>query len=113
MTAVSLFASKKIYRISLQFASERRKDAQLATTYFIRQERKCSFHGRLHEATKSNIFKLSFQKVDLDGLRLENTFVGKSKDSLDPVAPDLVAADVIQTFGPFVKYYVEQMTSPS
>ena len=39
------------------------------------------------------------QKVDLDGLRLENTFVGRSKDSLDSVAPDLVAADVIQTFG--------------
>ena len=51
------------------------------------------------------------QRVDLDGLHLDNTFVRRSKDSLDSVAPDLVAADVIQTFGPFVKYYVEQMTS--
>jgi len=45
------------------------------------------------------------EKVDLDGLQLGKTFVGKSKDNLDPVTPDLVAADsVIRTFGPFVKY---------
>ena len=50
------------------------------------------------------------KKVDLDGLQLGKTFVGKSKDNLDPVTPDLVAADVIRTFGPFVKYFVEQMT---
>ena len=50
------------------------------------------------------------KKVDLDGLQLGKTFVGKSKDNLDPVTPDLVTADVIRTFGPFVKYFVEQMT---
>ena len=51
------------------------------------------------------------QKVRLDVLQLDKTFVGKSKTNLDPVAPDLVVADVIQTFGPFVKYFVEQMTA--
>ena len=50
------------------------------------------------------------KKVDLDGLQLGKIFVGKSKDNLEPVTPDLVAADVIRTFGPFVKYFVEQMT---
>ena len=44
------------------------------------------------------------QKVDLDGLQLGKTFVGKSKDNLDSVTPDLVAADVIRSFGSFVKY---------
>ena len=53
------------------------------------------------------------KKVDLDGLQLDKTFVGRSKANLDPVAPDLVASDVVQIFGPFVKYCVEQMTSAS
>jgi len=35
------------------------------------------------------------KKVDLDGLQLGKTFVGKFKDNLDPVTPDLVAADVM------------------
>ena len=43
------------------------------------------------------------KKVDLDGLQLGKTFAGKSKDNLDPMTPDLVAADVIHTFGQFVK----------
>ena len=34
-------------------------------------------------------------RVDYDGLE---SFVERSKESLDPVAPDLVVADVIQIF---------------
>jgi len=55
-------------------------------------------------------FQFLSKKVDLDGLQLGKTSVGKSKDNLDPATPDLVAADVIHTFGLFVKYFVEQMT---
>ena len=50
-------------------------------------------------------------RVDFDGLELDKSFVGRSKENIDPVALDLVAADVIQTFGPFVKYHVKEMTS--
>ena len=35
-------------------------------------------------------------RVDFDGLELDKSFVERSKESLDPVAPDLVVADVIQ-----------------
>ena len=52
-------------------------------------------------------------KFDLDGLELDKSFVGRSKENLDPVAPDLVAANVIQTFGPFAKYHVKELTSTS
>ena len=45
-------------------------------------------------------------KVDFEETELDQTFVGKSKDKLDLVSADLVAADVIQTFGPYVKYLV-------
>ena len=37
-------------------------------------------------------------RVDSDGLELDKSFVERSKESLDPVAPDLVVADVIQIF---------------
>ena len=52
-------------------------------------------------------------KIELDGLELDKTFVGRSKESLDAVAPDLVAAIVVQTFGPFVKYYVQEIIPTS
>ena len=50
-------------------------------------------------ATKCDISRVLSEKVDLDGLQLGKTFVGKSKDNLDPVTPDLVAADVILPLG--------------
>ena len=50
------------------------------------------------------------KRVHLDRLQLGKTFVGKSKDNLDPVTADLVAAHVIRAFEPFVKYFVEQVT---
>ena len=37
--------------------------------------------------------------VDFGGLELDKSFVERSKESLDPVAPDLVVADVILIFG--------------
>ena len=37
-------------------------------------------------------------RVDFDGLELDKSFVERSKESLDPVAPDLVVANVIQIF---------------
>ena len=43
-------------------------------------------------------FKQSPGRVDFDGLELDKSFVERSKESLDPVAPDLVVADVIQIF---------------
>jgi len=79
--------------------------------HFARQERKhvpCTIEGL--EPPNVTFREFLSEKVDLDGLQLDKTFVGKSKDNLDPVIPDLVAADVICTFGPFVKYFVEQMT---
>ena len=65
--------------------------------YFARQERKHLCQGRLKPAWshQTRHFDFLFKKVDLDGLQLGKTFVGKSKDNL--VAPDLVAADVIHT----------------
>ena len=33
-------------------------------------------------------------RVDFDRLELDKSFVERSKESLDPVAPDLVVADV-------------------
>ena len=35
-------------------------------------------------------------------------FTGKSKDSLDAVDPDLVINDVMQVFGPYLKYTIDQ-----
>ena len=37
-------------------------------------------------------------RVDFDGLELGKSFVDTSKESLDPVVPNLVVADVIQMF---------------
>ena len=37
-------------------------------------------------------------RVDFDGLEFDKSFVERSKESLDPVAPDLVVANVIQIF---------------
>ena len=72
--------------------------------YFARQENTCAMDDWSLGATKHDIssFFQEFlsKKVYLDGLQLGNTFVGKSKDNLDPVAPDLVAADVIHTLEP-------------
>ena len=34
-------------------------------------------------------------RVDFDGLELDKSFVERSEESLDHVAPDLVVADVI------------------
>ena len=39
-------------------------------------------------------------RVDFDGLELDKSFVERSKESLDPVVPNLVVADVIQIFRP-------------
>ena len=41
---------------------------------------------------------LSRARVDLDGLERDKSFVERSKESLDPVVPNLVVADVIQIF---------------
>jgi len=46
----------------------------------------------------------SFQKSWPWWSQLGKTFVGKSKDNLDHVTPDLVAADVIRTFGPLALF---------
>ena len=37
-------------------------------------------------------------RVDFDGLELDKSFIERSKENRDPVAPDLVVADVIQIF---------------
>ena len=37
-------------------------------------------------------------RVDFDGLELDKSFVERYKESLDPVAPDLVVADVLMIF---------------
>ena len=53
-------------------------------------------------------------KFDLHGRtprELDKTFVGRSKEKLDLVGADLVAADVVQTFGPYVKYLVKEVNS--
>jgi len=77
--------------------------------YFARQE-KTLVPWTIEALEPHNFQEFLSKKVDLDDLQLGKTFVGKSKDNLDPVTPDLVAADVIRTFGLFVKYFVEQMT---
>ena len=46
--------------------------------------------------------RVDFDGLELDksfdGLELDKSFVERSKESHDPVAPDLVVADVIQIF---------------
>ena len=51
----------------------------------------CSSLQRTHSSAAS-LFS------SFDGLELDKSFVERSKESLDPVAPDLVVADVIQIF---------------
>ena len=41
--------------------------------------------------------------------QLKETFVGRKKDALDKVDPDLVLKDVTAAFGPFVKYVVSSI----
>lgn len=43
--------------------------------------------------------------------KLDKTFVGRSKEKLDLVDADLSAADVVQNFGPYVKYLVKEKAS--
>jgi len=89
------------------------KEGKMLNYYVFCQTRKKTLVPWMIEALEPpnvTFRELLSTKVDLDGLQLGKTFVGKSKDNLDPVTPDLVAADVIRTFGPFVKYFVEQMT---
>lgn len=40
-------------------------------------------------------------------MKLVSTFVGKTKDQADEVDSDLVVSEVCNTFGQFVKFYVE------
>ena len=50
------------------------------------------------------------QRSRLDGVLdvdLVSTYVGKNKEDLDPVNDDLVVLEVINVFGPFVKYLVD------
>ena len=89
------------------------KEGKMLNYYVFCQTRKKTLVPWLIEALEPpNVTFREFlsQKVDLGGLQLGKTFLGKSKDNLDPVTPDLVAADVIRTFGPFVKYFVKEMT---
>ena len=42
-------------------------------------------------------------------LELDTTFVGRNKERMDLVDPDLIVLDIIATFGPYVKFLVEEI----
>ena len=59
--------------------------------------------------TFRNFFLAEVRPRCEDNCEISDVFVGKSKDSLDRVNIELVIADVISIFGPFVKYTVGQV----
>ena len=51
--------------------------------------------------------KMALGGYDGRNRALSQVFVGKTKELMDLVDPDLVAVEVTSTFGPYIKYYLD------